>query len=166
MPLLWCVSKKLSMYQSAWLLEKTLSACHVALYLKLDRHFAITFSSPLPHPPALMDDIFRNDFWGRGWTRCAYSRISLPILQMKTMWSLTPWCVGKWPTLLDIWIKELICIQLTKSVFIAWGEIMVVTHDSPTHQNFIWYLFSSSQCMRISRKMLTGPLVGVTVSDR
>lgn len=41
-------------------------------------------------------------------------------------------CVCKCPIHLAIWIKELMCIQLTKSVFIAWGEMMVV-NCAPRH---------------------------------
>lgn len=57
-------------------------------------------------------------------------------------------CVCKCPTLLGIRIKELMCIQLPKSVFLAWGEMMVVNRGSSlplphTHAPHVIWFFSS-----------------------
>lgn len=60
-------------------------------------------------------------------------------------------CVCKCPTLLAMWIKEVMCIQLPKSVFLAWGEMMVVNCGSSlplphTHTPYhLVFFISSSQ---------------------
>lgn len=64
-------------------------------------------------------------FGGR-WIRCGiFKSKSISFLNRDVFDTLMAWINVL--TLLNIWLKEFICIQLPKCVFRAWGEVAVVT---------------------------------------
>lgn len=172
MPLLQCacrkdihVSVRLAVAENFVNLSCCLYKCR-NIYLKLDRHFAITLSSRFSHLPSVPRTLLEVCLEGGGQIRYLHSGMSLPFYQMeKSLWSLTPWlCVymsyslGYVDKRVNLHSIAHICLHsLGRNDGCRYCQV-----PSP----LLICCFISSQDVSLSSKMLTDPRVGVTVSDK